>query len=202
MLKSLLFSALCSVMLQASPVVSQYTNLPDVEPGVFEASARIEIHNTSFDTVWNLLTDFTTYPDWNPFVRYATVTSPLNITLPDQRPAEGKHLFFRVQIPSLPLPVNRDSKEKLRNTQYSLERVTAMQYDQGRMAWGFWPPSPMLNATRWQAITDLGNGTILYESREVFRGLMAHVIKKTMEKDLQASFVGQGEGMKLYLEGK
>lgn len=202
MLKSSLFNAFCSAMLQASPVVSQYTNLPNIEPGVFNASTRIEIHNTSFDAVWNLLTDFPNYADWNPFVRYAAVTSPLNITLPDQTPVEGKHLFFRVQIPSLPLPVNKDSKEKLLNTQFSIDRITAVQYDQGRLAWEFWPPSPMLKAERWQAITDLGNGTILYESREVFNGPMAHVIKSTMEKGLQASFKGQGEGMKLYLEGK
>lgn len=127
MLKSTILSALCGAFLHSASAVSQSSNLPDVEPGVFNASTRIEIHNTSFDAVWNLLTDFPNYADWNPFVRYAVVTSSLNMTLPDQRPVEGKNLFFRVQIPSLPLPVNKDTQESLLNTQFSAELITAVQ---------------------------------------------------------------------------
>ncbi|EUC48079.1 hypothetical protein COCMIDRAFT_3039 [Bipolaris oryzae ATCC 44560] len=186
----------------ASPAFAQYTNLPNVKPGVFEASTRIEIYNTNFDAVWDLLTDFPNYAAWNPFVRYAVVTSPLNITLPEQRPAEGKNLYFRVQIPSLPLPVDKDTPDNPLHTQSSQELVTAVQRDLGRLAWEFWPPSVMLSAERWQAITDYGNGTVLYESREVFNGPLAYVIKTTMGDALQASFVGQGEGIKLYLESR
>jgi hypothetical protein len=49
--------------------LAQVSNLPAVEPGVFEASARIEI-TTTRAALWNALTDFPAYPNWNPFVRF------------------------------------------------------------------------------------------------------------------------------------
>lgn len=42
------------------------TNLPDVEPGLFNASTRIEI-NAPIEKVWEVLLNFTDYPNWNPF---------------------------------------------------------------------------------------------------------------------------------------
>lgn len=204
MFKSALLCALCALcaLLYATPALSQFTNLPDVESGVFNVSTRIEIYNTTLDAAWDALTDFANYPVWNPFVRYAVVTSPLNMTLPEQRPAEGKKAYFRVQIPSLPLPVNEDTPDNLLHTQSSYELITAVQRDLGRLAWKYYPPSPALNAERWQSITDLGNGTVLYESREVFGGTLAHVVKATLEDGLEESFKGQGEGLKLYLESQ
>jgi hypothetical protein len=202
MFKSTLFSAVCCALLHANSAAAEYTNLPEVKPGVFNASARIEIHNTTFDAVWDLLTDFPNYADWNPFVRYAVVTSPLNVTLPEQRPVEGKNLFFRVQIPSLPLPVNKDTPDNPLHTQTSQELVTAVQPQLGRLAWEYWPPSVLLQAERWQAITDLGDGTVLYESREVFSGPTAYLVKALLEQGLRTSFQGQAEGLKLYLEGQ
>ena len=53
--------------------VTAQTNLPDVPPGVFNASARIEI-NTTVDALWSAITNFPAYPDWNPFVRYVQTT--------------------------------------------------------------------------------------------------------------------------------
>lgn len=202
MLKSTLLGTLACAFLHINSAVSEYTNLPQVEPGVFNASARMEIHNTTFDAAWNALTDFPKYPLWNPFVRYAVVTSPLNVTLPDQRPVEGKNLFFRVQIPSLPLPVDEDTPDNPLNTQLSQELIIAVQPELGRLAWEFYPATPLLSARRWQAITDLGDGTILYESREVFGGPAALAIQATLEEGLQQSFEGQAEGLKLYLEGQ
>lgn len=47
------------------------TNLPDVPQGVFNASARIEIH-AHIESVWDAVLNFPRYPDWNPFVRCAS----------------------------------------------------------------------------------------------------------------------------------
>jgi len=102
-------------------------------------------------------------------VRAAIVVSPLNLTLPDQTPVEGKDLFLRVQIPPLPLPVNKDTPDNPLATQFSYEKITAVQPELGRLAWKFQPDvKVLLSAERWQAVSDLGNGMVLYESREVF----------------------------------
>lgn len=83
----------------------------------------------------------------------------------------------------------------------SYENITHVQPQLGRLAWKFPAPDSQLDAERWQAISDLGNGRILYESREVFRGALAYVMKPTMEKSLQEGFDAQGKGLKLLLEG-
>lgn len=45
------------------------TNLPPMPPGgVFNATARVAI-NASISTAWNILLDFPSYPEWNPFIR-------------------------------------------------------------------------------------------------------------------------------------
>jgi hypothetical protein len=57
-----------SALLPVASVLAQVSNLPDVEPGVFNASTRIEIETTT-SAVWDALTNFPAYAEWNPFVR-------------------------------------------------------------------------------------------------------------------------------------
>jgi hypothetical protein len=59
----------------------------------------------------------------------------------------------------------------------------------------------VLAAERWQAISDLGNGKVLYESREVFSGALASTLKALYGNSLQEAFDAQGMGLKLLLEG-
>ena len=49
-------------------VFAQTSNLPNLEPGVFQASANISINAPLLD-VWRTLLDFPAYAEWNPFVR-------------------------------------------------------------------------------------------------------------------------------------
>ena len=199
-LSTLLYCAAYAVA-SPTPVPTDFTNLPTVPQGVFNASTRIEIRST-VPAAWHALTDFLAYPDWNPFVRTAIVVSPLNITLPNQYPVEGKDLFFRVQIPPLPLPVNRYTPDNLLATQFSYENITHVQPELNRLAWANTvPPRTLIQAERWQALSDLGHGMILYESREVYNGPLAETLKLTLGDNLQKSFVSQGEALKLLLEG-
>ena len=190
-------------MTQPTPLVppgtDAHTNLPDATPGVFTISIRTVIRST-VPAAWDALTDFSSYPDWNPFVRASTVVSPFKMTLPDQYPVEGKYLWLRTQIPALPPPVTRDTPGVLMNTQFALEKIVAVQPELGRVAWKY-ATDTLIQAVRWQAVSDLGHGTILYESREVFSGLAAGVLKSLMADKLQAAFEAQGEGLKLWLEG-
>ncbi|KAH7402723.1 hypothetical protein BKA66DRAFT_436125 [Pyrenochaeta sp. MPI-SDFR-AT-0127] len=175
-----------------------YTNLPDVPPGVFEVSTRIEIFSTK-RAAWDALTNFRDYADWNPFVRSAVVVSPLNVTLPRQYPVEGKRLFMRTQIPPLPLPVNRNTPDNLLNTQLAYENITHVQPRLGRLAWEY-AGEFVLQAERWQAVSDIRRGVVLYESREVFHGLMAPELEVALGDSLQKAFDAQGQGLKLLLE--
>lgn len=51
------------------------SNLPPAPEGVFTVSGS-SIINADVDAAWNLLTNFTNYPNWNPFVRYVQVYLP------------------------------------------------------------------------------------------------------------------------------
>ena len=106
---------------------------------------------------------------------------------------------MRVQNPSLPLPVNKNTPDNPVNTQFTLEWITHVQPDLGRLAWVYFPEQ-LLAAERWQAVSDMGDGTVLYEAREVFSEPLAQLLKDTVGKSLQESFYGQGKGLKLWLE--
>lgn len=199
MSKFILIRALLLSAFHVYTVESEYTNLPDVPPGIFQVGTRIEIHGTT-TAAWDALTNFPNYPDWNPFVRYAAVVSPLNITLPDQYPVEGKQLFLTTQIPPLPLPVNKDTPGNLLHTQFAYENVTHVQPELGRLSWVY-VGKVLIEAERWQAVSDIGNGITLYESREVFNGLLATTLKKLLGEALQESFDAQGKALKLLVEG-
>lgn len=191
-------SVLSLVACSASHVLS-YTNLPEVPPGVFNVSAHVEITST-VDAAWDALTNLPRYPDWNPFVRSALAISATNLTLPDQRPVENVRLFFRVQIPPLDLPVNRYTPDNPLHTQFAYDNVTHVQRDLGRLAWSYQAVDALLAAERWQAVSDIGGGKILYESREVYSGALASTLKALMGAGLQEAFESQGAGLKLLLE--
>ncbi|KAH8719456.1 hypothetical protein GQ44DRAFT_712405 [Phaeosphaeriaceae sp. PMI808] len=184
-----------------SPQQEPYTNLPDVPPGLFTSQARVEIHNTTLQAAWNALNDFSSYPDWNPFVRSALAVDAKNISLERNFPIEGAFLLMSTQIPPLPLPVNRYTPDNPLHINPAYELINHVQPDLHRLAWQF-IPKEALAAERWQAVSDLGGGVVLYESREVFSGPLAQTLKDLLEEGLQASFEAQGAGLKLLLEGK
>jgi hypothetical protein len=106
---------------------------------------------------------------------------------------------MRVQNPPLPLPVNTNTPDDPLNTQFTLERITHVQPELGRLAWVYLPEQ-LLTAERWQAVSDIGDGTVLYKAREVFSGPLAQLLKDMVGKSLQEAFDGQGKGLKLWLE--
>ncbi|KAF2738475.1 hypothetical protein EJ04DRAFT_53259 [Polyplosphaeria fusca] len=192
-----LFLAFTSLLLVA---IAQ-TNLPDVPPGVFNVSARIAIQ-ASKCAAWDVLNDLPKYSEWNPYTRSAIMVTLDNMTLTNQRPVEDARLILRVQSPPLPLPVDSKTPDNILNTQIAFENITHVQPELGRVAWKYVASEEFLDAERWQAVSDLGNGSVLYESREVFSGLAAEFLKETNQVNLQKGFDGQAQGLKLYLEEK
>lgn len=108
---------------------------------------------------------------------------------------------MRTQIPPLPLPVNADTPENPLHTQISFENITHVQPDLSRIAWKYLLAPGLLDAERWQAFSSAGDDKVLYESREVFSGPLASVLKGLMEKGLQQAAEAQAQGLKLLLEG-
>jgi len=57
-----------------------------------------------------------------------------------------------------------------------------------------------MSSERWTGISKAANGMAVYESREVFYGPMASVLKAFYEESLGKSFEAQGKGLKMLLE--
>ena len=71
--KSKVVSVLFWLSFYTTIVTSEYSNLPDVPPGLFEASTRIKI-NATLSAAYNTLCDFPNYSSWIP--SSATPLSP------------------------------------------------------------------------------------------------------------------------------
>jgi hypothetical protein len=114
---------------------------------------------------------------------------------------EGAYATFSVQIPPLPLPVSSTTPDVWLNTQSSKEKITHVQPDIYRVAWkAMLFPDWFMSSERWTGISMAANGMAVYESREVFYGPGASLLKALYEKSLGESFEAQGKGLKLYLE--
>ncbi|KAF5350808.1 hypothetical protein D9758_010400 [Tetrapyrgos nigripes] len=196
----LLVQRLTPVSAQSSPP----SHLPPVNPGLFSAHASILINGT-VQEVWDVLTDFPAYREWNPFVRSALVTNSLLIPTSSQTPAENLRLILNTQIPPLSLPVNASSKDNLLNTRISIENITKFEPDSHRIAWELLSPDFLLSAVRWSAVskyTDENWTTwTFYESREVFDGVLSSITQSLQGKGVQEGFEAQAEALKRRVEG-
>jgi hypothetical protein len=120
-----------------------------------------------------------------------------------QKVVEGAYSTFSVQIPPLPLPINASSKDVWLNTQNSKELITHVQPEIYRAAWkSMLFPDWFLSSERWTGISLAPNGMAVYESREVFYGPGASLLKSLYADALGKSFEAQGQGLKLLLEKK
>ncbi|THH18939.1 hypothetical protein EW146_g2144 [Bondarzewia mesenterica] len=170
--------------------MSDTSNLPPlVSGGVFSVSSSIDI-TAPIDKVWSVLLAFSSYGEWNPFVRQQTVVDAKSKNaLPDQTPKEGQRLIMKVHIP----PTMDDSKS-FQNTE---ELITHVDNANFRVAWKYATlPEWLLRAERWQTLSEAGPGKTKYETREVFGGILAYVIRMFMRKGLEEAFEGMATALK------
>ncbi|RDB24897.1 hypothetical protein Hypma_007964 [Hypsizygus marmoreus] len=181
---------------------AQTINLPTLKPGIFEASARIEIDAPLLD-VWNVLLDFPAYSEWNPFVRSQVVADHFRVPTPDQVVEEDRRLIIKVQIPPLQNPVDANSPSNPFHSQVSLENITHIDVGNRRMAWrAIFLPEQLLDSERWQALSTSEEGKTLYEAREIFRGPLSHVVDALFAKGLQDGFDAQAVALKTRTENQ
>ncbi|KAJ3843040.1 hypothetical protein F5878DRAFT_606038 [Lentinula raphanica] len=173
---------------------------PPVSSAVFHISGSTTI-SAPPEKVWQILLDFDSYKQWNPFVRSQKVMSksdsaPLSV---------GNRLeLYPVHLP----PTMDDDHVGFLQKNSTLVEVTVLDHENYRVAWRVAGMLPrwMLDAERWQMITveEGGDGgaemKCKYESYEVFRGVLAYVVQWFVGKELDMGVDAMAEALKLRAE--
>jgi hypothetical protein len=124
--------------------------------------------------------------------RGQTVVSESGVALADQTPTAGRKLF----ISPVHLPPTMGTPRFMESHSTTV-RMTTIDHDNYRAAWvtagGL--PSWLLQAERWQMLT-VEEGKTKYESVEVFRGIIAYVVKFFTGKNLVLGVRAMAEGLK------
>jgi hypothetical protein len=95
-----------------------------------------------------------------------------------QNVTEGAFAIFSVQIPPLSPPITPSTKDVWLNTQSSKEYITHVQPEIYRIAWkAMLFPDWFMSSERWTGISKAANGMAVYESRKVFNGARAGLLK-------------------------
>ncbi|KAF8841865.1 hypothetical protein BDN67DRAFT_966582 [Paxillus ammoniavirescens] len=179
------------------------TGLPPLASnGVFSASASIVI-DAPRELVWEVLMDWKSYHEWNPFVRGQCLTDALKNPLPpsQQTPRAGAHLLiYPVHIPPSFDP------PKIFPASSAFEVITTLDPENYRCAWKNveWS-SWILDAERWQALVEVvedGRKKTRYDTIEVFSGLLAYPIRFFVGSGLQGAFTAMAQGLKTRSEEK
>ncbi|KAH7919555.1 hypothetical protein BV22DRAFT_1099260 [Leucogyrophana mollusca] len=163
---------------------------PLASNGVFSVSTSIDI-DAPREVVWEVLMDWKSYREWNPFVRNQQITDAHKKPLADQTPHEGSHLYIHpVNIP----PAFTDDKWFPGS---AFERISALDKSNYRVAWvNIEMPHWLLNAERWQALVEIEGGKTRYETIEVFGGVVAYIVRTFFGKGLNEGFRAMAEGLK------
>ncbi|KAF7307804.1 hypothetical protein MKEN_01140500 [Mycena kentingensis (nom. inval.)] len=155
---------------------------PDPLSGIFCVEGSVVI-DAPRDKVWAALLDFASYKEWNPFVRNQTIISASGKPADDQTPAAGKTML--ISPVHLPPTMGEPGLFGSHSTTVVIQLIDNENY---RAAWDLKPswmqPKSVLFAERWQVLTEVDGGKTKYESIEVFRGPLAHVVKRAQGANL------------------
>lgn len=125
--------------------------------------------------VWQVLTDFPKYPDWNPFIRRV-----------EGQPIEGTKLHIHITTPA---GVKREYSPKV-------TRVVAER----ELCWLGKMPG-LLSGEHTFAIEPLSDNSVHFVHREVFAGLLASFFGSTLDTDVKKGFEEMNEALKKRAEG-
>lgn len=115
------------------------------------------------DTVWNVITNTATYPQWNPFVIACESSFAVN-----------SPIIMKVRL--LPfLTIN--------------QKETIQQNRPGDfLAYGINIPLSILSSSRQQILTAIDDNTTRYESVFILKGLLAPLVALMLKKQLTRGF--------------
>ena len=128
-----------------------------------ELRSHIEIEATA-ERVWQVLTDFDAYPEWNPFIRRV-----------NGRPEVDEQLVVRMR-PS--------------GTRGMTFRPTVLKVEPNRqLRWlGHLLVPGLFDGEHIFEIEELDEDRVLFVQREVFKGLLVPLLARSLDRDTQRGF--------------
>ncbi|KAG7443854.1 uncharacterized protein BT62DRAFT_971640 [Guyanagaster necrorhizus] len=185
---------------------SQTCTIPSHLP---ETTGKVNIGGSSLihapkNAVWNTVLNFSSYPDWNPFVRSQIVADEFAIPLDNQTAFVGAKIIITSQIPPLPQAVDASTPPDILTQHITIEEITVIDAENYRVAWILVSPQQILSTIRWSAVSTVidkdGVEKSYYESRETFDGPLASIVKDLLGTDIAESFQAQADALKVWME--
>ena len=136
-----------------------------------EVRSEIEI-NSYPESVWNILIDFATYEQWNPFINKIVGA-----------PTEGSKIDIYIETPSG------------KNRKYS-PRITRIEEGRELRWFGKSSLPGFLNAEHIFTIEELQPERVHFIQREVFDGLLTRVFGKGVDTDIKQGFEDMNDALK------
>jgi hypothetical protein len=139
-----------------------------------EIKTSITIHATT-EKIWNILTDFENYPNWNPFVRSLTGLVQVGNTITVRvQPGGSKGMTFKPKV--LTVIANKEIK------------------------WiGHFLFSGLFDGEHQFELIDNGDGTTLFQQSEKFKGIFVPLFNTS---NTQKGFEAMNEKLKALAEAK
>lgn len=127
--------------------------------------------NASDERVWTILTDFDSYPDWNPSTRISG-----NL-------AVGEVLVLRMQQQGQP------------SVEYA---ITLLQADENReLRWvGKTGIGGLFDIERWFVIEKISEGQVKFTQGEKFKGLLTPLASESLNSDMEKNFENFNQALK------
>ena len=136
-----------------------------------ELHSQIDI-NASAERVWQLLTDFASYPQWNPFIRRIS-----------GEPTTGEHLQVRLEPP------------ESRGITLRPKVLNAEPNHQLRWLGHLFVPG-LLDGEHSFVIQPLGEDRVRFVQREAFRGLLVPLFVRSLDKSTLGGFEEMNQALK------
>ena len=153
--------------------------MPKTVRAVTASTAPFGDIDADLDTVWAVLMEVESYPEWNPFTTSVRTTFAL-----------GSPVDMQVAL-------NGPGKRCRRQVEY----ITGYDAAAHRFSWGTHVgPGWFITADRWQQLTDLGDGRTRYETSDEFTGVGVGFMLALMEQKVRRGFEGIARELKTRCE--
>jgi hypothetical protein len=121
--------------------------------------------------------------------RSQVVTDKSGNPIEDQTPRANTYVTMKTNMPASLKPTRSYGSTRC--------LVTVLDHESFRAAWVYdMMPNWLLSAERWQTLTVLDNRRTRYETREVFGGVLAYIVKFLYQETLNQCCIAMGKALK------